>query len=171
MGLSLTDEIFVDIKKYGWIEEIRRQGPQPRILLPVSTILELLNQGIQTVIPAKWMPEVYSLLKAYNETAKILGEKTADKAEAFFQDKFDRDAAEIERKIPNPFAQSPIRTEIKRSTGIEIPDSLKKQGFATVKSVANIKSKAMHEMLLPRVNTAVIPTQTTDLDEVVFSQD
>lgn len=162
--LKLNDLIYVDINTREWIHEFRRYGPFIHSLISVERILELLNQGIDVIVPEKWQFDIFTLVVSYNEYARKEKRKTADIAEKRLRELLNREIKKEEETNVNPYRDNDTRQVIVTKKVAKTPKSLLEQGIGVSKGVKRIQKPKLYSMLADANNHPLPYEEESELD-------
>jgi len=162
--LTLNDSIKIDIKTYEWIPELKRYGPILNTLLPVTTIIELLNAGYDVNIPDKWIDGIYFLVKEYNklceskEIKKEIAIKPADIAQIKLEKKISNKIMIIEKEKEknNPYIDSSV------DKAIEVINKSKENPFKQLKVLSSNNVPIRKRVKLYELYAKTIVNDTDD---------
>lgn len=167
--LKMSDRIYVDIKTRDWVQEFRRYGPFINTLLDVETIIELLNQGIDVVIPEKWKLEVFALVSAYNDLAAREKKKTADLAESTLRKQLDKEIKKVNAETDNPYKDDQkVSNDHMVTTPIRLPKSLESQGVGTIKKKITVRTPKAYDLFRASDDAELPITASSSLDDVIL---
>ncbi len=162
--LKLSDLIYVDINTREWVQEFRRYGPFVHTLVSVERILELLNQGIDVIIPEKWQLDIFTLVASYNEFARKEKQKTADIAEKRLRELLHREVKKPDEAKVNPYKDGDTKHVIVTKKVSRTPQSLIDQGIGIQKGVKRVMKPKMYRMLESADNQPTPYEEESDLD-------
>ena len=120
--LDYESKIYVNVKTYGWIAAIRRQGPLPSLLVPIHSIIDMINQGVKVEVSKNLWPAIYNLILIFNKDAEINKTEQVVVAQKHFEDLMNierkkEETLEIAQRIKtNPFERSKYTKELEQST-------------------------------------------------------
>lgn len=162
--LKLSDLIYVDINTREWVHEFKRYGPFIHSLVSVERILELLNQGVDVVIPEKWQIDIFTLVASYNEFARNEKRKTADIAEKRMREILKREVKKEEDSKINPYKDHDTRNVVVIKKNIKTPKSLIDQGIGVSKGIKRVQKPKMYNMLTNSDNRPLPYEEESELD-------